>query len=85
MNDDIPPTPLAHILAKCDRILQDLVIQQQNLDKIFADGWPTSNRLAGRAAAAAAATTNPPRLPQPQPLPADQPLLAAAPVCRSRP
>jgi hypothetical protein len=48
MNDDIPPTPPAHILAKCDTILQDLVIQQRNLDKIFADGWPTSNRSAGR-------------------------------------
>ena len=48
MNDDIPPTPPAHILMKCDMILQDLVIQQQNLDKIFADGWPTSNRSAGR-------------------------------------
>jgi hypothetical protein len=48
MNDDIPPTPPAHILAKCDTILQDLVIQQRNLDNFFADGWPTSNRSAGR-------------------------------------
>ena len=47
MNDDIPPTPLAHILAKCDTILQDLVIQHRNLDKIFANRWPTSNRSAG--------------------------------------
>ena len=48
MNDNIPPTPPAHILAKCDTILQDLVIQQRDLDKIFADGWPTSNPSAGR-------------------------------------
>jgi hypothetical protein len=47
MNSNIPPTPPAHIFAKCDTIFQDLVIQQRNLDKIFADGWPTLNCLAG--------------------------------------
>jgi hypothetical protein len=36
MNSNIPPTPPAHILAKCDTIFRDLVIQQRNLDKIFA-------------------------------------------------
>ena len=46
MNDDFPPTPPAHILAKCDTILQDLVIQQRHLNETFADGWPTSNRSA---------------------------------------
>ncbi len=35
MNSDIPPMPPAHILAKCDTILQDLVIQQRDLNKNF--------------------------------------------------
>ncbi len=48
MNSNIPPMPPAHILAKCDTIFQDLVIQQCNLDKIFANGWPTLNCSAGR-------------------------------------
>ncbi len=47
MNSNIPPTPPAHILPRCDTIFQDLVIQQHNLDKIFADGWPMLNCLAG--------------------------------------
>ncbi len=48
MNSNIPPMPPAHILAKCDTIFQDLVIQQRNLDEIFANGWPMLNCLAGR-------------------------------------
>jgi hypothetical protein len=47
MNSNIPPMPLAHILAKCDMIFQDLMIQQRNLYKIYANGWPRLNRLAG--------------------------------------
>ena len=35
MTDNILPTPLARIIAKCDTILQDLVIQQQDLDNIL--------------------------------------------------
>ncbi len=47
MNSNFPPMPLAHILAKCDMILQEHVILQRNLDEIFADRWPMSNCLAG--------------------------------------
>jgi hypothetical protein len=43
------PTPPAHnILAKCDTFLKDLVMQQRELNKIFAEGGPMLNRSAGR-------------------------------------